>query len=179
MLLTDFLILGHRKLRVWPLFSSFYLSSSVCSVFKCTDLILILFLGLLVNFFLLQIFYCKSCISIWFCFVCSVLRWSHMRLFSEAQSSHQKELIAIQQHWSLPWRLARSQFKTHSNTFKNYSSSLLFQNILFFMFIYSYIFVLGLPYYMGFVSSCGMRGLLFLVVCRLLIAVASLVEHGL
>ena len=58
--------------------------------------------------------------------------------------------------------------------------SLLFQNILFF-YVYVFIFVLGLPYYTGFFSSsCGKWGLLFLVVCRLLIAMASpVVEHGL
>ena len=130
-------------------------------------------------FFLLQIFYCKSCIFIWFCFVCSVLRWSHMRLFSEAQSSLQKELIAIEQHWSLPWRLARSQFKTHSNTCKNYLSSLPFQNILvFYVYLFTY-FCVRSSLLHGFFSSCGKQGLLFLflVVCRLLIAVASLVEE--
>ena len=39
---------------------------------------------------------------------------------------------------------------------------------------------LGLPCCARAFSSCGERGLLFVVVCRLLIAVASLVvEHGL
>ena len=51
----------------------------------------------------------------------------------------------------------------------------------FIYFIYLFLAVLGLRCCaQAFLSSCGERGLLFVVVCRLLIAVASLVaEHGL
>ena len=49
-----------------------------------------------------------------------------------------------------------------------------------FLFIYSFMAVLGLCCYTQALLSCGKRGLLFLVVCRFLIAVASIVaEHGL
>ena len=49
-----------------------------------------------------------------------------------------------------------------------------------YLFIYLFIAVLGLPCYTWAFSSCSERGILFLVVCRLLIEVASLVvEHGL
>ena len=51
---------------------------------------------------------------------------------------------------------------------------------LFFSFIYLFLTALGLCCCARAFSSCGERGLLFVVVCRLLIAVASLVaEHGL
>ena len=47
-------------------------------------------------------------------------------------------------------------------------------------FIYLFLAALGLRCYVQAFSSCGERGLLFVVVCRLLVAVASLVaEHGL
>ena len=52
----------------------------------------------------------------------------------------------------------------------------------FFKLIYLFLFLaaLGLCCCMRAFSSCGERGLLFVAVCRLLIAVASLVaEHGL
>ena len=50
----------------------------------------------------------------------------------------------------------------------------------FIIFIYLFLAVLGLCCCVGAFSSCGEQGLLFIVVCRLLIAVASLVaEHGL
>ena len=56
-----------------------------------------------------------------------------------------------------------------------------FQSFFFFnKFIYLILAVLGLRCCVQAFSSCGERGLLFLVVCGLLIAVASLVvEHGL
>ena len=45
---------------------------------------------------------------------------------------------------------------------------------------YLFYFIFGCVAVHGLSSSCGERGLLFVVVCRLLIAVASLVaEHGL
>ena len=48
------------------------------------------------------------------------------------------------------------------------------------LFIYLFLAVLGLCCCMRAFSSCGERGLLFIEVCGLLIAVASLVaEHGL
>ena len=48
------------------------------------------------------------------------------------------------------------------------------------LFIYLFLAVLGLHGCMPAFSSCGERGLLFVVVCRLLTAVASLVaEHEL
>ena len=48
------------------------------------------------------------------------------------------------------------------------------------LFIYLFLAVLGLRCCTWAFSSCGELGLLFVVVCRLLIAVASLVvEHGL
>ena len=47
-------------------------------------------------------------------------------------------------------------------------------------FIYLFLAVLGLRCCVQAFSSCGEQGLLFIVVCRLLIAVASLVaEHRL
>ena len=47
-------------------------------------------------------------------------------------------------------------------------------------FIYSFLAALGLRCCVRAFSSCGKRGLLFIAVHRLLIAVASLVaEHGL
>ena len=50
----------------------------------------------------------------------------------------------------------------------------------FIYFIYLFLAVLGLRCCAQAFSSCGERGLLFVVVCGLLIAVASLVaEHGL
>ena len=57
-------------------------------------------------------------------------------------------------------------------------------NSFFFKFIHSFICLflagLGLCCFAWAFSSCGERGLLFVVVCGLLIAVASLVsEHGL
>ena len=56
-----------------------------------------------------------------------------------------------------------------------------FQSFFFFnKFIYLILAVLGLRCCVQAFSSCGERGLLFLVVCGLLIAVASLTaEHGL
>ena len=48
------------------------------------------------------------------------------------------------------------------------------------LFIYLFLAALGLHCYARAFSSCGEQGLLFVVVRRLLIAVASLVaEHGL
>ena len=50
----------------------------------------------------------------------------------------------------------------------------------YFLFIYLFLAVLDLHCCARAFSSCGERGLLFVVVCRLLIAVTSLVaEHGL
>ena len=50
----------------------------------------------------------------------------------------------------------------------------------FFKLIYLFLAVLGLCCHALAFSSCGEWGLLFIVVCRLLLAVASLVaEHGL
>ena len=50
----------------------------------------------------------------------------------------------------------------------------------FIYFIYLFLVVLGLRCCVQAFSSCGKGGLLFVVVCRLLTAVASLVaEHGL
>ena len=46
-------------------------------------------------------------------------------------------------------------------------------------FIYLFLAALGLRCYVRAFSSCVEWGLLFIVVCGLLIAVASLVEHGL
>ena len=46
-------------------------------------------------------------------------------------------------------------------------------------FIYLFLAALGLRCYVRAFSSCGEWGLIFVVVHRLLIAVASLVEHGL
>ena len=52
--------------------------------------------------------------------------------------------------------------------------------IYFYKFIYLFLAALGLRCCVRAFSSCGERGLLFVVVRRLLIAVASLVvEHGL
>ena len=53
--------------------------------------------------------------------------------------------------------------------------------LFFFNFIYFFKFLaaLGLCCYVWAFSSCGKRGLLFIVMRGLLIAVASLVEHGL
>ena len=49
-----------------------------------------------------------------------------------------------------------------------------------YLFIYLFLAVLGLHFCARAFSSCGERGLLFIAVRRLLIAVASLVaEHGL
>ena len=45
--------------------------------------------------------------------------------------------------------------------------------------IYLFLPVLGLYCYTWAFFSCGKQGLFFVVVCRLLTAVASLVEHGL
>ena len=48
------------------------------------------------------------------------------------------------------------------------------------LFIYLFLTALGLRCYAWAFSICGERGLLFIAVCGLLIAVASLVaEHGL
>ena len=53
-------------------------------------------------------------------------------------------------------------------------------NFLFIYFIYFFLAALGLCCCTRAFSSCGERGLLFVAVSRLLIAVASLVaEHGL
>ena len=50
----------------------------------------------------------------------------------------------------------------------------------FYLFIYSCLSVLGLCCYTSVFSSCSKQGLLFVVVCGLLIAVASVVaEHRL
>ena len=52
--------------------------------------------------------------------------------------------------------------------------------LVFNKFIYLFLAVLGLRCCVQAFSSCGEQGLLFVAVCRLLIAVASLVaEHGL
>ena len=49
-----------------------------------------------------------------------------------------------------------------------------------YLFVYLFMAVLGLCYCAWALSSCGEQGLLFIAVCGLLIAVASLVaEHGL
>ena len=57
---------------------------------------------------------------------------------------------------------------------------ILFHSIFFNIFIYLFLAVLGLRCCAWAFSSCGKRRLLFVAVCRLLIAVASLVaEHGL
>ena len=48
-----------------------------------------------------------------------------------------------------------------------------------FFFIYLFSAELGLRCYAPAFSRCGERGLLFVVVRRLLIAVASVAEHGL
>ena len=64
--------------------------------------------------------------------------------------------------------------------FYNGSSSILFYIFIFLNFIYLFLAVLGLRCCARAFSSCGEQGLLFVVVRRLLIAVASLVaEHGL
>ena len=56
---------------------------------------------------------------------------------------------------------------------------MIFKN-LFIDFIYLFLAALGLPWCVHAFSSCGERGLLFVAVRGLLIAVASLVaEHGL
>ena len=53
-------------------------------------------------------------------------------------------------------------------------------SLLYFYFIFSFLAVLGLHCCTRAFSRCGKQGLLFIVVRRLLIAVASLVvEHGL
>ena len=53
----------------------------------------------------------------------------------------------------------------------------------FFFFNFIYLFIFGCFWVFivarGLFSGCDEQGLLFVVVCRLLIAVASLVEHGL
>ena len=49
----------------------------------------------------------------------------------------------------------------------------------FFNYLFTYLAALGLHCCTRAFSSCGEQGLLFIVVCRLLIAVASLAEHGL
>ena len=49
----------------------------------------------------------------------------------------------------------------------------------FYLFIYLFLAALGLCCCARAFSSCGEWGLLFVAVCGLLIAVASLVEHGL
>ena len=51
--------------------------------------------------------------------------------------------------------------------------------IYFYLFIYLFMAALGLHCCTWDFSSCGERGLLYIAVHRLLIAVASLVEHGL
>ena len=67
---------------------------------------------------------------------------------------------------------------------KLWMNQLLMQNNFFFnkfiYFIYLFLAVLGLRCFVQAFSNCGERGLLFIAVRRLLIAVASLVvEHGL
>ena len=60
--------------------------------------------------------------------------------------------------------------------------SITFLNIIIIILIYLFLFLaaLGLHCCAQAFSSCGERGLLFIVVCGLLIVVASLVaEHGL
>ena len=55
-----------------------------------------------------------------------------------------------------------------------------FSYLFIYLFIYLFLAVLGLHCCVQSFSSCGERGLLFVVVCGLLIAAASLVaEHGL
>ena len=59
------------------------------------------------------------------------------------------------------------------------SISFFFPFFFFYKFIYLFLAVLGLRCCAQSFSSCGERGLHFIAVCRLLIAVASLVaEHG-
>ena len=62
----------------------------------------------------------------------------------------------------------------------SFSNSEIFYNIIFLNFIFNlFLAALGLRCCVRAFSSCGERGLLFIVVHRLLIAVASLVaEHG-
>ena len=55
-----------------------------------------------------------------------------------------------------------------------------FKFLFFYLFIYLFMAVLDLRFCARAFSSCGERGLLFVEVCGLLIAVTSLVvEHGL
>ena len=51
--------------------------------------------------------------------------------------------------------------------------------MFFFFFLNLFLAVLGLHCCAQVLSRCGEQGLLFIAVCWLLIAVASLVEHGL
>ena len=52
--------------------------------------------------------------------------------------------------------------------------------LFYFIFIYLFLAALGLHCWVRAFSSCGEQGLLFVAVCGLLIAVASLAaEHGL
>ena len=66
-----------------------------------------------------------------------------------------------------------------------FNEILIFYSFFFFfffkyLFIYFFLAALGLRCCAQAFSSCGEQGLLFVVVCRLLIAVASLAaEHGL
>ena len=82
---------------------------------------------------------------------------------------------------SLPQTGVLGHQKTHDSfkiTF--FKSFLHFLNIFILLFIYLFLAVLGLRCYMRAFSSCSERGLLFVAVHELLIAVASLVmEHGL
>ena len=71
--------------------------------------------------------------------------------------------------------LASNSFLGLSQVYRRYTCFCLF--VCFILFILA---ALGLRCCMQAFSSCGERGLLFVEVCRLLIAVASLVaEHGL
>ena len=63
--------------------------------------------------------------------------------------------------------------------FKSWLAYCFFKKLIY-LFIYLFLTVLGLPCCARAFSSCGERRLLFVAVCRLLIAMASLVaERGL
>ena len=70
-------------------------------------------------------------------------------------------------------------YLSYSPFFFKILPSLVKCSIPFYLFIYLFMAELGLCCCTWAFSSCGERGLLFLTVSGLLIAVASLVEHGL
>ena len=78
-----------------------------------------------------------------------------------------------------PWSM--SSRATEIIQFSNFLKFVLFFNFLKInlYFIYLFLAALGLHCCTRAFSSCGERGLLFVVVRRLLIVVASVVEHGL